>query len=348
MVHIILALSVFVAFLLRDKKGLLMAFIIIFLFAALRYDFGNDYMSYLENFELIKNTDINPFGTQTLFYFLNTISPTFFIFILITSVLTIYPVYFIIKNNMGPEYYAFAVFIFVINPYIFLMNLSAMRQALATMCFIIAVQFSVKKKIIPYVLMIIIASLFHKSAIVLLPFYFWINEKRVKNWHIVTIVVSILVLLLMPENLYNIIIEVLEIFNDKNYDYYFEKLIQNSLRATFLSSLYLIYLLINIKKLSGKTLLYTKLYLVGCVFVVLAYNLSMLTRMQMYFDIFSVVALPGIIEHNYKNNNGVMDQVINVYAFPALLFVIYILRYYSFFNNPTWESFTVYNTIFGV
>lgn len=348
MVHLVLAISAFLVLLIRNKKVLSFSFVILFVFAALRYDFGNDYDSYLNCFNYIKNGQYNPFDEEVLYAWLNKISPSFSFLIVLTSAVFLYAVYVLIKNNVSEEYFGIAFLIFVINPYIFLMNLSALRQCLATAVFIFAVQFAKKKKIILYIALIIVASLFHKSAIVLLPFYFWANEKKVKSWQIVAIVSVLLVLLLSPESLNQLIEIVLEFFQDANYDYYYSNELQNSLRATLLSSVYLIYVLINITKLEGKTLMYSKLYMVAMIFAVLAYKLSMMTRLQMYFDIFSLVSLPGIIEYNYKKNQDLLSKVINVYAFPALILVIYLLRYYSFFINPLWESFTTYQTIFGV
>lgn len=347
MVHLVLAISAFLVLLIRNKKVLSFSFVILFVFAALRYDFGNDYDAYLAQFGYIKSGQYNSFDEEILFAWLNKISPSFSFLIVLTSAVFLYAVYVLIKNNVSLEYIGIAFLVFVINPYIFLMNLSAIRQSIAMAIFIFAVHFSKKKKIIPYIILIIIASLFHKSAIVLLPLYFVANEKKVKLWQIVAIVSVVLVLLLSPESLNQVITNFLEFFQDNNYNYYFSNDMQNSLRATLLSSVYLIYVLINIRKLDGGTLLYSKLYLIATIFAVLAYNISMATRLQMYFDVFSVVSLPGIIEYNYKNNKDFVSNLINVYVFPALILVIYILRYYSFFITPLWEDFRNYQTIFG-
>ena len=349
MVHLTLLLSTYLSFVkINKKKVLWSSFFLLFIFAALRYDFGSDYISYAKWFNYIKTTGRSPYGQQIIFTWLNKISPNYIIFLAITSGLYLFAVYKLIKNNLAEEYMGMAFLIFTINPYLFLQSLSAIRQSMAIVVFIIAIYYATQKKIVPYILLIITATLVHKSAIILLPVYFIANENKVKKSHIITTVSIILFLLLSPDNLTQIIERILEAFDDKNYTSYFVDSEQNSMRATLLSAVYLIYIILNIQKLKGKTLVYTKLYLVAIIFAVLAYNFSMLTRVQMYFDVFSIVSLPGIIEHNYKNNEKILSRAINVYALPILILLIYVLRYYSFFVNPLWESYRTYRTIIGV
>ena len=120
----------------------------------------------------------------------------------------------------------------------------------------------------------------------------------------------------------------------------------NSLRATVLTGVYFVYVAINLVHLKGYKLLCGKLYLIGLLFGMLAFYFSMITRLQMYFDIFSVVAIPAIMEHYIRNASGKWRKLINLYLFPGLIFAIYLARYYTFFTNPMWESFNTYHTIF--
>lgn len=347
MVHLFLAFNSFLGLLNKNKRLLSILFFALFVFSAIRYDYGNDYASYLRWFNYIKSTGSNPFGEQILYTFLNKISPSFNFLLTIVSGFYLYTVYRLIKNNVSDNYIGVSFLIFLINPYLFLMNLSAIRQSIAIALFIIAVYFSKKRKIIPYIVLILLATLFHKSAIILLPFYFWANGKKVKKWHIIAILAVIVFLFFTPDKFNDLITYFLEFFDDKTYNHYFSEGTGNSIRSTVLTAVYLIYLLLNIFKLDGKALVYTKLYVIALIFAVLAYKLSMLTRLQMYFDIFSVVSLPGIIEWNIKNNQKQISVLFNVYIFPLLILLIYILRYYSFFTNELWQSFATYQTILG-
>lgn len=351
MVHFILGMDSFLALIYRNKKALTICFLFLFVFAAIRCDFGNDYNSYLNWFNYIKTTGQSPYDKEILFTYLNKICPNFSLLIMLTSGFFLIAVYHLINNNVSDDFKGLSFFIFVVNPYLFLINLSAIRQSIAIALFIFALKFATERKIIPYLILIVCAIFFHKSAILLLPFFLFANEKPVKNWHIIIICCLILFLLTSQKTLNDAIVWILDYFDDTNYNSYIfgENSVTNSVRATILSSIYLIYVLINIKNLSGKTLIYTKMYLFALIFAILAYRIPIATRLQMYFDIFSVVSLPGIIETNLKSNsNNRVQTAINVYAFPFILLLIYLLRYYSFFVNPLWERFTNYKTIFGV
>lgn len=348
MVHLIFGISTFLMLIGRNKKMLYISFGILFVFAALRYDYGNDYASYLKWFKYIRGGGESPFGKQILFTYLNEISPSFSFLIAVTSAFFLLAIFILIKKNVSSDYVAISFLIFVINPYLFLMNLSALRQSIATAIFIFAITFAKNKKIIPYCILIIIAMLFHKSAILLLPIYFIANESEIKKSHIAVILAVTAILVFTPDTISKLIESALDYFKDNTYTSYYEAQVTNSLRATLLSSVYFLYIILNIRKLRGNVLVYTKLYMLGMFFSILAFRLSMFTRIQMYFDVFSVVSLPGIIECNIKYNKDKISYMINVFAFPALILVIYILRYYSFFNNPLWEAFVEYKTVIGV
>lgn len=358
MVHIILAIIVLVALFGRDKDRMItrIAFFLLFLFAALRYMYGNDYSSYLTRYNMIHNGWLDAFDGEILFTWINYLSPHFFVLIAVTSLVYVWAMYRLITKNLPRDYVWLGLLIFVISPYLFLMNLSALRQCLAMLLFIVAVDFAYKRKIIPYLVLVLIASLFHNSALLMLPMYFFITPKPVKAGK-VALILGIVLLLLSVVDVAAISRLIAAWYGDGQYMAYAENDIQNSLRATLLSSTYFLFALMNLPKLEGKALVYGKLYMVGTMLGVLAFRLSALTRIQMYFDIFAVVTIPlilielrkeGKVRIDRKKPVGSVWACINHYALPVLIFTIYALRYYSFFTNPMWSYFTEYRTIFEV
>lgn len=356
MVHFTLALAVFLAILgYKNKYVQRMAFVVLFAFAALRYMYGNDYLNYYLWFRHIHNGGYSQFKTEILYNALNRWLPSFQVLIVLTSLLLIWVVYRLISKNLPTQYAWIGVFIFVVNPVLFLMNLSAIRQSIAACIFVIAVDFAYRKKYLWYLVLVVIATLFHKTAILLLPLCLVINAKPVKPWVCWTIVGSTLVLLMFSQPLFDVALAVAEWFGDKNYVYWLGQEMKNSLRATLLTSVYFFYVLYNLPKLSGKALVFAKLYLISPWLGVLAKEIAMLTRMQIYFDLFAVVALPMIFMHvrskgnvriNRRNVLITYGDCINKYVMPVLVIAIYLLRYYSFFTNELWEPFFTYQSIF--
>lgn len=349
MVHITLLLSTIIASLKKNKKILLVfSFGILLAFAILRYDFGNDYMHYFRQFIAIRSGGTTAMK-EPLFQLIVRICPNYYSFITITSVFAIVSVYYLIKHFVDKRYWGLSVLIYCLNPYLFLMSLSTIRQTLALSFFIIAIYFSLKHKLIPYLIFVALAAMCHITAIVLIPFYIIANDKKISRAQIVTFIVCLLVITFSANLFDNLLQFGLDLFDNSNYEYY-TTLGSNTIRATLLSAIYLIYIAINIPRLSGTTLAFSKLAIIGYMFSILSFRISMIGRLQMYFDMFSIISIPMIMHQNnaslnYKNR--IFDAV-NKYAFPMLIFTIYILRYYSFFTNPLWESFREYHTILSI
>ena len=356
MVHFLLALAVFFAILgYKNKYVQRIAFVVLFAFAALRYMYGNDYRNYFLWFRHIHNGGESQFRTEILYNALNRWLPSFPVLVALTSLLLIWVVYRLITKHLPTQLAWIGVFIFVVNPVLFLMNLSAIRQSIAACIFIIAVNFAYRKKYVWYLLLVIAAALFHKTAVLLLPLCLIINAKPVKPWVCWAIFGGTLTMLLFSQPLTNFALWVAERFGDKNYIYWLGQEMQNSLRATLLTSVFFFYTLYNLPRLTGKGLVFAKLYLISPWLGVLAKEIAMLTRFQIYFEIFSVVALPiifmqvrsrGPVTVNRRNVLITYGDCINKYVMPPLIVIIYLLRYYSFFTNDLWKSFFTYRTIF--
>lgn len=353
MIHIILISIIAFAYLSRKSRRIQnFSFVLIAIVAAIRYMYGNDYFSYMQCHYWIRNGVRSPFDREILYTVLNKAISSFYVLIAITSILFIYIIYRFIAENVERKYVWVALFIFLMNPYLFLMNLSAIRQCIAMCIYIIALEDALRGRRIRFVIYILIASLFHKSVIVLLPTIFIINYKKVDVKRIITIL-CITSILLFFTDLPILVETIANVFSDNNYLTYVQGG-GNSLRATLLSSVYLVYVLFNLPELEGKYLVYGKLYLCSTILAILAFKVSMLTRTQMYFDIFSIVVLPYLFSKNKMTGRIAIYQrslrktiwgILNQYLLPVLIFMIYLLRYYSFFTNPMWQSFVKYRTI---
>lgn len=356
MVHLVLAGSVLIALLgrKRSKYFIAAAFVVLFLFAALRYMYGNDYYNYYRSY-MVSRTGISVFD-EYLYELLCKLVPSFYLLIALTSAVFVYCVYRLIVGTLESDNSWLGLMIFVISPYLFLMNLSAIRQCMAMVCFIVAVYFAIERKLLLYVAFVVIGALFHKSAILLLPVYLVLNKKQMSSWIVCGIIGALFGMMFLVD-VDSIVLSVVSQFGDANYVHYASGGQGNSLRATLLTSITFFYVLGNLPRLQGRLQVYGKLYLIGLIFGILAYKMSMLTRIQMYFDIFAVVTLPAIYKMNAEsgpiivrpnNVRGTLWDIANKYALPLLIFIVYVLRYYSFFTNPMWQSFYKYHSVLSL
>ncbi|WP_162200602.1 EpsG family protein [Mesobacillus campisalis] len=315
----------------------ILSFGVLFLFLALRYDFGNDYMSYYGVHEALNAGWQLTLGNEEILYkYFNLLIPNFYVMVAILSFFYICTLFLLIKSTLYIRQYWFAVLILLINPYLFLVHLSSFRQTIALCFLVFAVHFLTKGKRLFYFLFISIAVGFHQSALVMFPVYFLLNQKKINAVKIVTIMGVVILLLITPlsDTLFKWILD----FFPKGYSYYYEQGLQNSLRATLISSFYFFLIVLNINKLTGRELIYGKLALIATIISLLAYKASMINRIGMYFDIFLIVTIPLIFS---KMKQGKVRLILFV-----AMFGIYILRYWSFFNNPVWiEFYGTYQTI---
>ena len=356
MVHVYLIvawiLSLFVYKLPNEKirSSLRIGFFILFVLAMLREGFGNDYYSY-EKIFIDAHKDINSANIEIGFFELNKIFPNYHLLLASLAFVFLFATYRLIVTNVNVRYQWISMFIFIFNPYLFLMSLSSLRQILVISFFVIILSVEYKSKVSKIVLSfvcLLLCTQFHQTAWLLIPVcvYFYLDKtKNVVRLERLFFIITPIILIVFNDLFNSLIFYVIGLFsNNFNYLHHISISEPNTLRATLLTLIYYVYVLINLNKLEGSAYRYSRLYLIGLMFAILAFRYNMFTRFQMYFDLFSIVSLPSIFQLCREKSEGV-SKVINVYIFPGLILIIYLLRYYSFFSNVLWESFFEYNSI---
>lgn len=338
MVHIILLLILFFTIPDLNKKlpFWIFSFLILFLFSAIRYDFGPDYLTYYNIFNAIHD-GVSSWGQNDWLYnLLNLWIPNFYLLIALLSLFYTFVIGSLIRRNLKVKEYWFSIFILLINPYLFLVHQSSIRQTIAICIVIISINHVIKKNLVKYSLLIMIATGFHASAIIVFPVYFLLNEKKITQKKKVFIFVGVITLLFTP--VFDLLAYRLLEYLPSHYKFYYEQGLQNTIRATLISSVYFFVVLFNINKLQGREIIYGKLSLIATVLSILAMKISMITRIGMYFDIFLIVTLPQIF--------SIIEKKSYKYILMVLLMLIYFFRYYSFFTDPVWSKYYgVYKTI---
>lgn len=337
--HLVFILAIFLAapFMNRKRQFFVFSFILLFLYLALRKDFGNDYNGYRSMYESIQ-AGLNVHGSDDiLFAILNRFSPSFYILIAITSLIYIVAMYLLIKKNLPSRLYWLGLLILLLNPYLFLIHQSSIRQTLA-ICFVVfAMHFAAKRQLIPYILMILVAAGFHKSAIIILPLYLFLNESKINRKWLVLLVAGTAVLAYTP------VLDIVLGFTFQFFPQYatYVNLGQPSgLRTALISGVLFLIVIININKLEGRAMVYGKIALLAGAISMIAVRIVMLARIGMYFEIFLIVALPQILD--------TMNLKVNRQIVFCIIIAIYAMRYVSFFLSPEWSPYYGnYQTIFG-
>ena len=333
------------------KYGLEIAFILIFFFLALRNNFGNDYQSYYTFFsEITKSPQINfKYGWSAervlepgwilLCWLFKPFG--FYAFIAFHSFLFSLTYYFFFKIHVPKNLYWLSIFIFIFDPTFLLIQLSTLRQSFASIFIILSYQYIYKKKLLPFILCILCATLFHSSALIFLPAYLlcfsrWVNTKLTR----VVIFLLYLSLIFYGKLLSSAFIEFINSYF-KMYTVYFrfkEGNLGSGVGFAYQTTLLILTLYIG-RFQKNKTAFFFNITIICFLMLPINLLLNITQRLIFYFHPAILVSFPIIINH-------IKNKPLKI-LIGSLIVVYSITSYYRFINSATWsESYVVYKTIF--
>lgn len=343
-------LVVFFAYQARHKRTVFLlkvSFGLIFLFLALRYDYGNDYSAYLKRFlEINRVETIDYFdkywGFEPGWVFLCRLFGPFGFFAM-TAVLALFNcfVYYrFINKYVPPAYYWLAVFFYVYTPGFMLIHSSAMRQSLAISLFIFSIDYIYKKDALRYFLCIGLAALFHTSALVLLPVYLLgLFDWKINKITAVSIFSLFLLLFVFGDSFLADINQFINTYFRRYEVYEGGAEIGTGLGLIFNSFLFALILYYERSQIAEASLLF-KIAIISYFIIPISLLIMMLGRVGMYFLPVTIAVFP-IIFSNIKNPILKNSTII-------LLGFITFYSFLGFFQSDIWkEAFGTYQTIFS-
>jgi len=352
-VTIIGAFSVIITYFsvkMQKKWGLEAAFLLIALFSAIRYEYGNDYTSYREIFEFYANLTFNDvilytdkeFGWSILCWFLGKLP--FQVLVALLSFSGSYVFYWFIKNNVKKDKWWLSVFIYYFTPIFFLVQLSMLRQTLAITIVLLAIPYVLKKRIITSILFVLFATIFHTSAIVFLPFVLigYLPENRFKMFWV--IIAGLSVFTYLSRDVMAVLLNFVFQTNN-NIESYSNYTVDNGSEVaklgfgSLVNTIYIIISLILIAKQEYKIAIMALLLsasLLSLPFVEIGVNIR---RIGYYFDVFMIVVYPMTIQ---SINNKLLSNFLQFF-----LIVFTLFQFRGFFFNEIWtDAYLVFNSIF--
>lgn len=329
------------------KNGLKTSFYLIFLFSAIRYNYGNDYPSYYEVFN-----DINSYSTLTFvdvglnfepgWILLNwIIEPMgFFSLIILFSFLNAVIFYHLIKKYVDPKFYWFAMFLYIFSTANFLIGLSAMRQNLSLLIFIHSIKYIENKQIFKYVLCIVFAAQFHLSAYILLLVYpLGRIQFKINNYIGIIIFATYLALFEIAPSLFPAFLAIATDALDK-YSVYEGGQDASSGLGIILNSIFLLSIIYFYKFQDNNLRLPFKLGIFGFMLIPIGLTFMMIGRLGLYTQPFLMLVYPMILSTSKSK--------IYSYGFVFFLMILTIYDYFIFFQSPIFsKDFGTYQTIFS-
>lgn len=321
------------------KWGLKGSFILIFSFLSMRYNYGNDYGTYLNDFSVIKDSSILDFYISKnmrielgWIVLCKLFSPLgFFALVAFLALFNCIVYYRFISKYVPSQYYWVAVFIYIFSPYIMLVQLSAMRQCIAILFFIISIDFIIKRKLILYFLAIIIASFFHTSALVLLPFYFLGLIKWEVTRPIIVILALIHLILILSSNLLR---ESTAHFITSYFNQYGAYLLNTSARLGLMVPFTFFMLIIILSIIRFQNIELRILFMILIIsFLLLPVNIifPMTGRITFYFQVSALIVYPLAL-------SSLRDPKIR-FSFLVIIVIFTCYMFFTFFQSETWQDY---------
>ena len=185
----------------RTRYSLELSFIFFSFFFAIRYDFGNDYLSYLNHFEAVCDSyDFDSaLSASTSFeagwvLLCRLFRPIgFFGMVFVLTILENLIIYRLINKYVPVKWHWLAVFSYVMTSSLCLTGLSMMRQFLAMCICMIAIDLALKKRgyFIWALFLVLLSTQFHTSAMICYPFCFIGFVKDIKLSGTVSVIIGL-------------------------------------------------------------------------------------------------------------------------------------------------------------
>lgn len=329
------------------KHGLKISFGLIFLFLALRYYYGNDYPAYLNLFREVGSTSDFDFfdesflqvegGWILLCWLCKPIG--FFAMIIILAFFNCWVYYRFFKKYVPVKYYWLAMLMYVFGTEYMLIGSTAMRQNIAILLFLLSLDYLYNNKIIKYSACIILASIFHTSALILLSLIFirLVNIK-IRLTSGLLIMSSYILLFVLGKDLLPFINNFVSSYFGRYLIYQGDSAELGSgiglLLTSFLLSVVLYYSIFQNKENS----FIIKIGIISFFFIPLSMLIMLSTRVGMYFQ----PALLAVYPVTLANIKNTLFRTVII----AIILLLAIYNFVIFFQTPIFAKwFGTYQTI---
>lgn len=294
----ILAVLFFISEVLGKKNstntvGFFLLLLALFFISGFRFEVGTDWFSYVELYKYpqFATRELEPGYALVNELFSNNNFP-FTVFTVFISAVSLAGVAYFIHKEV--QYGCLALLIFY-SDFFFYYNLSGIRQAMATSFLLVATIFLIKKKILPFVVFVILGTLFHKTAIIFLFSYGIHYVPNNKKAAFLLISAAFIAVYFTEPSAQRIV--------DLNYfshaEYYFSSDYNNATTAAYILGLlkrsiplFLCYYAIHQKKMKDPShFSFIKLYFFGFIFYATFYIQypDIVVRVSSYFIVFDMV-----------------------------------------------------------
>jgi len=312
----------------KDLLGKVLIFLLV-IFSGFRYRIGWDYDNYVLFFNTIEIGD--KYVEQS---FILLIEIFRWVGLNYQCVFLFYSFFTLLFAYIGSKYYVKNLLLFVclyaLFPFALFHSMSFIRQGVVITIILYSSKYICMRKIKQYIFFVLLAAFIHSSAIVMLPVYFLGRIKLKLQWHIISILISIL--FSMFDILNPLILKVLEMIGLPRYTTYLilgtgSPLSLGNILFYVLIYIFLIFLFLNYRLINKdeKMILILNMCTIMNIFTFLFPFSHALMRVRDFFSIFLIIALVYVFES--------IRNILKKFLFYQILMILSIGYFFVYINH---------------
>lgn len=312
----------------------LAAFLLMIIVSLRNLSFGTDTLVYVEKFRkynLIEFSQIIDYLNKIdekdkTFYLLvrilNLFSLEESLIVVLFSILFLTSTFWMIYKYSNNS--LISIILFICLGYLFF-SLTGLRQTFALTFIIFSYKYLRERKMYKFIILVLLASLFHSTALVFLIAYPLVYLKLGIK-HLVVLISASLINILFNSQIYSLLKNF--IFNEQ-YEYYLNN--EESLNYSgFLIQLSIFLFCLIFKKViltkSPENITFYNLIFIGLIFQLFATNIAVVFRISLYFSIFSIILFSNVIS-SFKD--VYIRILVNLIVIVILIMYLFISGYYE-------------------
>lgn len=337
-------------FSLRDfnwSRSSIFILLIMAVFAGIReVNEGIDYQNYLEFYNYIdyhgefsKYLKRNEIGWDYLNYIFAKIGiPAELFFGFIAGLMW----YFFIKGSYKFYFLLPLMLFFILTTGNYFSTYNTIRQFLAVMIFFYSIKFIIEQEFIKYIFWIVFASLFHSSAIILLPLYFLYKVSFNQKYVFILYILSLF--FLGNRDIINYLLDIIINFGSSieffaKYVYYMgsdkldtaDRMVGTGLGFILRvgTDIYLIYMSKTVLKQQPSLKIYFILYFIAAILSNVFFTIELIGRVLNYFKVALYIILAASIFYSKKKYEKILA---------VCILIVYILLFNYLIYQNIWVS----------
>lgn len=276
-----------------------------FLLSVIRWERGTDWEMYYNYFNLgnLENMkEISEQGFRYVNYFIYTLTQNYTVLLIILSSILYLEYITIYKYSIYPL--ISALFLYSLN----LGNIFFVRQTVAGAIVVYSLNFALNRNKIKFIFCILVAALFHRTAIICFVIYPIINMKNIERKKLFLLMITLILLYFFKDKLILFLSE----FLPKNYKmkilFYLENSKNNFGLNSFMVSktknflnylqkiMWVVLILYKFKEMNKNLQKIARIYFLGVVMYFTLFSLGpAMLRLTMYFEVVQIILFPSIL-----------------------------------------------------